>query len=56
MSQKNHEFRDGKLLQTDKKYSRLKQKQKDQIAEWMYLETRAYYEKHYVFPDIWMKW
>ncbi len=51
MSQKNHEFRDGKLLQTDKKYSRLKQKQKDQIAEWMYLETRTYYEKHYVFPD-----
>lgn len=41
---------DGKLLQTDKKYSHLKIKQKEKIAEWMYLETRAYYEKYYTFP------
>lgn len=51
MSRKNHKIIDGKLLQTDKKYSHLKLKQKDKIAEWMYLETRAYYEKNYVFPD-----
>lgn len=51
MSQKNHKIIDGKLLQTDKKYSHLKLKQKDKIAEWMYLETKAYYEKNYVFPD-----
>lgn len=42
---------DGKLLQTDKKYSHLKLKQKDKIAEWMYLETKAYHEKYYTFPD-----
>lgn len=41
---------DGKLLQTDKKYSHLKLKQKEKIAEWMYLETKAYYEKYYTFP------
>lgn len=46
MSQKNHKIIDGKLLQTDKKYSHLKLKQKDKIAEWMYLETKAYYEKN----------
>lgn len=51
MSRKNHKVIDGKLLQTDKKYSHLKLKQKEKIAEWMYLETRAYYEKNYVFPD-----
>lgn len=37
---KNHEMVDGKLLQTNKKYSQLKQKQKDKIAVWMYEETR----------------
>ena len=33
-----------------KKNSHLKLKQKDKIAEWMYLETKAYYEKYYTFP------
>ncbi len=46
MSRKNHKMIDGKLLQTDKKYSHLKLKQKEKIAEWMYLETKAYYEKN----------
>ena len=50
MSRKNHKMIDGKLLQTDKKYSHLKLKQKEKIAEWMYLETKAYYEKNYTFP------
>lgn len=50
MSRKNHKMVDGKLLQTDKKYSHLKLKQKEKISEWMYLETRAYYEKNYTFP------
>lgn len=50
MSRKNHKMIDGKLLQTDKKYSNLKLKQKEKIAEWMYLETKAYYEKNYTFP------
>ena len=38
---------DGKLPQTDKKYAHLKLKQKEKIAEWMYMETRNYYEKNY---------
>ena len=42
---------DGKLLQTDKKYAHLKLKQKEKIAEWMYMETRTYYEKNYTFPS-----
>ena len=30
---KNHEWVDGKLLQTNKKYSHLKQKQKERIYQ-----------------------
>ena len=52
LSRKNHKMIDGKLLQTDKKYSHLKLKQKEKIAEWMYLETKAYYEKTIHFPGI----
>ena len=43
MSRKNHEMIDGKLLQTDKKYSQLKLKQKEKIAEWMFQATKDYY-------------
>lgn len=41
---KNHKVVDGHLLQTNKKYSHLKLKQKNRIAEWMYQETKEYYE------------
>jgi len=34
---KNHEFVGGKLLQTNKKFSQLKEKQKSLIAEWFYI-------------------
>lgn len=51
MSQKNHEIVDGRLLQTNKKYSRLKLKQKEKIAEWMFQATRDYYTKKDVFPE-----
>ena len=51
MSRKNHEMIDGKLLQTDKKYSQLKLKQKEKIADWMFQATRDYYTKKYVFPN-----
>ncbi|MCD8082595.1 MAG: NUDIX domain-containing protein [Clostridiales bacterium] len=47
---KNHKKIDGKLLQTNKKYSQLKQKQKDKIAVWMYEETRKYYERTGKYP------
>lgn len=42
---KNHEYVDGRLLQTNKKYSHLKLKQKERIAAWMYQETLAYYKR-----------
>ena len=51
MSQKNHEITDGRLVQTDKKYSHLKLKQKEKIAEWMFQETRDFYTKKYTFPN-----
>lgn len=51
MSRKNHEIVDGRLLQTDKKYSRLKLKQKEKIAEWMFQATRDYYTKKCTFPN-----
>ena len=51
MSRKNHRLIDGRLLQLDKKYSGLKNKQKDAIAKWLFEETRAYYEEHKRFPE-----
>ena len=45
MSRKNHKMIDGRLLQTNKKYSQLKMKQKEKIAEWMF--QRLLYEKMY---------
>ena len=51
MSRKNHKMIDGRLLQTNKKYSQLKMKQKEKIAEWMFQATRDYYMKKYTFPN-----
>lgn len=47
---KNHEWVDGKLLQTNKKYSQLKMKQKEKIHEWMYTAFRDSYKKTGMFP------
>lgn len=46
MSDKNHKQIDGRLIQTNKKYSQLKLKQKELIASWMYEETKAYYDQY----------
>lgn len=51
MSQKNHEQINGSLLQTDKKYSHLKLKQKEKIADWMYAKTKEYYEQNDKMPE-----
>ena len=48
---KNHEWVDGKLLQTNKKYSHLKQKQKDKIHTWMYSAYKAAYQRLGKHPD-----
>lgn len=47
---KNHLRVNGQLLQTNKKYSALKQKQKEQINQWLKVETEAYY--HFCIRDI----
>lgn len=54
----NHKMIDGRLLQTNKKYSQLKMKQKEKIAEWMFQATRDYYMKNVLFrvTNIWKKW
>lgn len=48
---KNHEWVDRKLLQTNKKYSHLKQKQKEKIYQWMYEAYRRKYQELGSFPD-----
>lgn len=51
MSDKNHKQIDGRLIQTNKKYSQLKLKQKELIASWMYEETKAYYDQYEKIPE-----
>mgnify|MGYP000677194578 CR=1 FL=1 len=48
---KNHEWVDGKLLQTNKKYSHLKQKQKEKIYQWMYEAYCSKYQELGKFPE-----
>ena len=50
MSRKNHKVVNGQLLQMDKRYSALKQKQKEKIALWMFEETYAYYLQYHKMP------
>ena len=49
---KNHLRVNGQLLQTNKKYSALKQKQKEQINQWLKVETEAYYLLHQRYRSI----
>lgn len=53
MSRKNHKMIDGRLLQTNKKYSQLKMKQKEKIAEWMFHALNVSYDylKHDEITD-----
>ena len=48
---KNHIKVDGKLLQTNKKYSALKLKQKEKIYSWMYEAYRKKYTELKRYPD-----
>ncbi len=45
LSSKNHKKIDGKLLQTDKKFSALKSKQKEKISNWLLEEYLIIVEK-----------
>lgn len=51
MSRKNHKFVDGRLIQTDKPFSQLKQRQKENINEWLYQEYKKIYVKNGIAPD-----
>ncbi len=51
MSRKNHQIVNGRLLQTDKRFSQLKQTQKEKINEWLYQEYAAMYRKIGKIPD-----
>jgi len=48
---KNHIKVDGKLLQTNKRYENLKQKQKDKIMSWLYEAFEAKYLEKERMPD-----
>ncbi len=40
MGTKNHKWIDGKLLRTDKQFRHLKQRQREQISEWLFAQYR----------------
>lgn len=47
---KNHIMVEGRLLQTSKRFSDLKEKQKTKIAEWSYQGYREFYLKNGRLP------
>jgi 8-oxo-dGTP diphosphatase len=51
MSGKNHIRINGKLRQTDKRFSQLKGSQKEKINEWLYGEYRKTYDRVGKPPD-----
>lgn len=51
MSRKNHQMVDGRLLQTDKRFSQLKQKQKEKISVWLYQAYSLEYDRIGKAPD-----
>lgn len=50
MSRKNHKMVDGRLLQMDKRYSNLKQSQKEKLNIWINDEIRIFYKEQGVLP------
>lgn len=48
MSQKNHEITDGRLVQTDKKYSHLKLKQKEKLQNGCFRKQEIFILKIYI--------
>ena len=50
MSRKNHQWIDHQFLQMDKRYSNLKQKQKEKISIWINEEIRLFYKEKKVLP------
>lgn len=50
MSRKNHKMVDSRLLQMDKRYTSLKQTQKEKINIWINEEIRTFYKEHGDLP------
>ena len=48
---KNHAKVNGRLIQTNKKYAQLKQRQKEKIINWLYQETKEYVIEHQAYPS-----
>ena len=48
---KDHKKVGGKLLQTNKRFSDLKEKQKTKINEWLYMEYMKYRKSTNKLPD-----
>lgn len=46
MSRKNHKVINGRLLQTDKKFSALKRSQQEKISGWLWEEYKTEAKKH----------
>ena len=51
MSRKNHQMVNGRLLQTDKSFSQLKQQQKGKINQWLYEAYAAIFDRVGLPPD-----
>jgi len=51
MSRKNHQWINGRLLQTDKRFSQLKGTQKEKISGWLYTEYKRIYDQVGKPPD-----
>ena len=48
---KNHVKVNGHLVQTNKRYSQLKQRQKEKIINWLYQGTKKYVAEHATYPS-----
>ena len=48
---KNHASSNGRLVQENKKYSQLKQRQKEKIINWLYQGTKKYVAEHAAYPS-----
>ena len=51
MSRNNHQMVNGRLLQMDKPFSQLKQRQKEKINHWLYEAYAAIFDRVGLPPD-----
>lgn len=51
MSRKNHIKSDGQLIRTDKRFSDLKNSQKEKISNWLYDEYKKCYDRIEKYSD-----